>query len=86
MRARRLPEPLPRCSSGPEEARGRPEAARRAAGAAPSPTGPNLESSLVCLSTLARSSARPTKKAPDYCQTNATQIKERRLSTRRSSE
>ena len=84
MRARRLPEPLPRYSSGPEEAISRRQAARRAAGAAPSPTGPNLESSLVCLSTLARSSARPTKKAPDYCQTNATQIKERRLPTRRN--
>ena len=44
------------------------------------------ESSLVCLSTLARSSARPTKKAPDYCRTNATQIKERRLPTHRSLE
>ena len=86
MRARRLPEPLPRYSSGPEEAISRRQAARRAAGAAPGPTGPNLESSLVCLSTLARSSARPTKKASDYCQINATQIKERRLSTRRSSE
>ena len=84
MRARRLPEPPPRCRSGPAEAVRCRQAARRAAGAAPSPTGPNLESSLVCLSTLARSSARPTKKAPDYCQTNATQIKERRLSTRHS--
>ena len=77
MRARRLPEPLPRCSSGPEEAVRRRQAARRAAGAAPR----KQPSVSLDASSIKRSA---DQKAPDYCQTNATQIKERRLSTRHS--
>jgi hypothetical protein len=55
MRARRLPEPPARYSSGPEETLGRLEAARRAASAALSPRSARIRAILVCLLTLARS-------------------------------